>query len=194
MHREAVMGIRGEIFSSKLVLDRRTFFFNVKENRMGAKFLNLVESRKGSGEEFERTQIMIYEEDVSQFMRELEKAVSMLRSAAGGSSGHIPSFEEHRARQAERDRPRHSRSDDGPRTRQRRPDDRGRSDEGFRGQRSGRQRDDAAGPGAKPLRVRRKTSDKPGAKAGPKSGAGRTTGKRPVKARITRKKKESSGE
>jgi len=30
------MGIRGEIFSEKVILPNRTYFFNVKENRMGA--------------------------------------------------------------------------------------------------------------------------------------------------------------
>jgi hypothetical protein len=31
------MGIRGELFSTKVMLPNRTYFFNVKENRMGAK-------------------------------------------------------------------------------------------------------------------------------------------------------------
>jgi len=30
------MGVRGEIFSNRVILPNRTYFFNVKENRMGA--------------------------------------------------------------------------------------------------------------------------------------------------------------
>jgi len=31
------MGVRGELFSQKVILPNRTYFFNVKENRMGAR-------------------------------------------------------------------------------------------------------------------------------------------------------------
>ena len=53
------MGTRGEIFSTKADTDKRTYFFNVKENRFGDHFLNIAESRR-VGEEtdkFERRQI-----------------------------------------------------------------------------------------------------------------------------------------
>ena len=39
------MGERGEVFSTKLVRNDRTYFFNVKENIYGDLFLNIVESR-----------------------------------------------------------------------------------------------------------------------------------------------------
>jgi hypothetical protein len=42
------MGIRGEIFSTKVQLQNRTYFFNVKENRMGDLYLNIVESKTGT--------------------------------------------------------------------------------------------------------------------------------------------------
>jgi hypothetical protein len=29
------MGLRGELFSTRVVLQNRTYFFNVKENRVG---------------------------------------------------------------------------------------------------------------------------------------------------------------
>ncbi|WP_037544463.1 DUF3276 family protein [Spirochaeta lutea] len=74
------MGVRGEIFSTRVISDRRTFFFNVKENRRGDKFLNIVESRKNVNEDFDRSQIMIYEEDVDRFVEELEKAVKALKT------------------------------------------------------------------------------------------------------------------
>jgi glycerol kinase len=40
------MGTRGEVFSSKASTAKRTYFFNVKENRLGDVFLNIVESKK----------------------------------------------------------------------------------------------------------------------------------------------------
>ena len=39
------MGERGEVFSTKLIKNDRTYFFNVKENVYGDLYLNIVESR-----------------------------------------------------------------------------------------------------------------------------------------------------
>ena len=37
------MGERGEVFSTKLINNDRTYFFNVKENVYGDLYLNIVE-------------------------------------------------------------------------------------------------------------------------------------------------------
>ncbi len=74
------MGVRGEIFSTRIDSERRTFFFNVKENRRGDRFLNIVESRKNLNEDFSRSQIMIYPEDIEAFMGELKKALDVLKT------------------------------------------------------------------------------------------------------------------
>lgn len=68
------MAIRGELFSSQFMTDKRTYFFNVKENRTGSHFLNIVESKKMPNGEFERHSVMVYEEDMENFMKELMKA------------------------------------------------------------------------------------------------------------------------
>ncbi|HUX51884.1 MAG TPA: DUF3276 family protein [Spirochaetia bacterium] len=81
------MGIRGEVFSARLNTDKRTYFFNVKENRKGDLFLNLVESRKQGDESFDRHEIMVYREDLNEFVRNLERAVSAMRGPRSGSSG-----------------------------------------------------------------------------------------------------------
>jgi hypothetical protein len=81
------MGIRGEVFSARLNTERRTYFFNVKENRKGELFLNLVESVKQDDETFDRHQIMVYKEDLNEFVRNLERAVSAMRGPRSGSSG-----------------------------------------------------------------------------------------------------------
>ena len=51
----------------------------MKENRTGSHFLNLVESTKKPDGSFERHSIMVYEEDIDNFMRELNKAVRFVR-------------------------------------------------------------------------------------------------------------------
>jgi hypothetical protein len=72
------MASRGEIYSTRAESERRTYFFNVKENRRGDVFLSIVESsKKEDGESFERHQVMVYEEDLAGFMTELQKAASI---------------------------------------------------------------------------------------------------------------------
>ena len=73
------MGIRGEVFSSRASSEKRTYFFNVKENRNGDLFLNVVESKKHGDADFERRSIVIFQEDLEPFMSELGKAVSFMR-------------------------------------------------------------------------------------------------------------------
>ena len=79
------MGQRGELFSSRANTEKRTYFFNVKENRNGDLFLNIVESRKResadavSGRGFERHSLMVYEEDLAAFVAAFEQAVGYAR-------------------------------------------------------------------------------------------------------------------
>lgn len=74
------MGIRGELFSSKASTPKRTYFFNVKENRFGDVFLNMVESKKNAEESaFERQSILVFKEDLETFMKALEEAVRFMR-------------------------------------------------------------------------------------------------------------------
>ena len=80
------MAIRGEIFSSQVQTEKRTYFFNVKENRMGSHFLNNVESTKKPDGTFDRHSIMVYEEDIENFMKELNKAFRVFRRQTPGNS------------------------------------------------------------------------------------------------------------
>lgn len=78
------MGQRGELFSSRANTAKRTYFFNVKENRIGDLFLNIVESRKreapdGAGRGFERQSLMVYEEDLAAFIAAFDEAVGYAR-------------------------------------------------------------------------------------------------------------------
>ena len=73
------MGIRGEVFSSRVQTEKRTYFFNVKENRRGDLFMNIVESTKHGENGFERHSIMVYEEDMANFVEEFTKAADYIR-------------------------------------------------------------------------------------------------------------------
>ncbi len=73
------MGTRGEIFSSKASTAKRTYFFNVKENRTGDLFLNIVESKKSGEDQFERRSVIVFKEDLGPFMEAFEAALRYLR-------------------------------------------------------------------------------------------------------------------
>jgi hypothetical protein len=73
------MGSRGEIFSWRNTIGRRTYFFNVKENRTGDVFLNLVESKKNTETDFERHSIVVFKDDLDTFLDGLNRAVRFIR-------------------------------------------------------------------------------------------------------------------
>ena len=74
------MGQRGEVFSTRMVKNDRTYFFNVKENIYGDMFLNIVES-KGTmdSDKFIRQSIVIYQEDLGDFLKELQKSLDYIK-------------------------------------------------------------------------------------------------------------------
>ncbi len=77
------MGQRGEVYSTRLVKNDRTYFFNVKENIYGDMFLNLVES-KGTpdNDRYIRQSIIVYQEDLGEFLKELQKSLDFLKQNA----------------------------------------------------------------------------------------------------------------
>jgi hypothetical protein len=83
------MAIRGEVFSTKVLLQRRTYFFNVKENRMGDLYLNIVESKKDDEGRFERQSVIVFDEDKAAFLKGLDDALRALskESASKRESG-----------------------------------------------------------------------------------------------------------
>lgn len=74
------MGQRGEVFSTKLIKNDRTYFFNVKENVFGDLYLNIVES-KGDLESnrYIRQSILVYQEDMGEFVREFQKSLDFIK-------------------------------------------------------------------------------------------------------------------
>jgi hypothetical protein len=84
------MGIRGELYSTTVGLQNRTYFFNVKENRMGDLYLNIVESKNKESGGFDRQSVILFADDLGEFLkgfedslRVLEKAVKEKRRNAG---------------------------------------------------------------------------------------------------------------
>ena len=72
------MGVRGEIFSSRVMCEGRSYFFNVKENRMGDLFLAIVESKPTETETFDRRSIVIFRENLQEFLKSFEKALEAM--------------------------------------------------------------------------------------------------------------------
>ncbi|MDC7127380.1 MAG: DUF3276 family protein [Spirochaetales bacterium] len=79
------MGLRGEVFSCKAITPngKRTYFFNVKENRQGDLFLNVVESKTHGATGYERHSIVVFEEDLEVFSKELQKSLDYIRNNKG---------------------------------------------------------------------------------------------------------------
>ncbi len=73
------MGQRGEVFSVKMSSGRRTYFFNVKENRHGDIFLNIVESKQNERSDFERQSVIVFDEDMEAFLEAFQKAVRFMK-------------------------------------------------------------------------------------------------------------------
>lgn len=70
--------MRGELFTTQVLLDNRSYFFNVKENRMGDVFLQIVESKKGEGSEFDRHQISIFADDMQKVLAGLDDSLKFI--------------------------------------------------------------------------------------------------------------------
>ncbi len=99
------MGVRGELYSARIRSsnDRRTYFINVKENRHKDLFLTIVESKKSeSGEEYERHQVVVFEDDLHLFYKGFEQVMDYIRNRRTGE-GESPSG--HREARRYRERP-----------------------------------------------------------------------------------------
>ncbi|MDR2478775.1 MAG: DUF3276 family protein [Treponema sp.] len=72
------MGIRGELFSTRVILPNRTYFFNVKENRMGDLYLNIVESKNRETGGFDRQSVILFAEDLQEFLKGFDESLRVL--------------------------------------------------------------------------------------------------------------------
>ena len=72
------MGVRGEIFSQRVILPNRTYFFNIKENRMGDIYLNIVESKNREASGFERQSLVLFADDLQEFLKGFDESLHKL--------------------------------------------------------------------------------------------------------------------
>lgn len=87
------MGIRGELYSTRVGCEGRTYFFNVKENRMGDMFLTVVESKPNESEGFERRSVVVFREDLPNFLKAFQGALDFMSGGEGaaGTAKYEPS-------------------------------------------------------------------------------------------------------
>lgn len=79
MQAEAKMGARGELFTTEVYLEKRSYFFNVKQNRNGDVFLQIVETKNRDKEtREERLQIAVFEDDMQKFFQGMDTALSFI--------------------------------------------------------------------------------------------------------------------
>ncbi|HPE88306.1 MAG TPA: DUF3276 family protein [Spirochaetia bacterium] len=76
------MGLRGELFSTRMACDGRTYFFNVKENRMGDLFLSIVESKPTETGDFDRRSIVVFQDNADEFLKAFTKSLEAMNEAA----------------------------------------------------------------------------------------------------------------
>ena len=72
------MGLRGELFSTRVMLPNRTYFFNVKENRMGDLYLNIVESKNRETGDFDRQSVILFADDLQEFLKGFDESLRVL--------------------------------------------------------------------------------------------------------------------
>jgi hypothetical protein len=101
------MGVRGEIFSTRIILPNRTYFFNVKENRMGDVYLNIVESKNRETGGFDRQSVILFADDLQEFLKGFDESLRVLEKSVrdkkrGGEGGGSVKREE-RPERGERD-------------------------------------------------------------------------------------------
>ena len=72
------MGARGELYTTEVYLDNRSYFFNVKENRTGDVFLQIVESKSRDGADGERHQIAIFADDMQKVLQGLDRSLTFI--------------------------------------------------------------------------------------------------------------------
>ena len=82
-------------------MEKELIFFNVKENRHGDLFLNIVESKKHDGSGFERHSVIVFSEDLEDFVSEFKKAVEFMQGHEGPAKP--DSFRDNKDRDRRRD-------------------------------------------------------------------------------------------
>jgi hypothetical protein len=60
------------------MLPNRTYFFNVKENRMGDLYLNFVESKNREDGGFDRQSVILFADDLQEFLKGFDESLRFM--------------------------------------------------------------------------------------------------------------------
>ena len=71
------MGIRGELYTNQVQVNNRSYFFNVKENRNGDVFLQIVESKISDGQD-DRRAIVVFSDNMKDFLSGLDDSLQFI--------------------------------------------------------------------------------------------------------------------
>ncbi len=69
---------QNEVFSEKVNVGKKTYFFNVKENTRGELYLVINESTR-SGDAYKRQRVFVFKEALTPFLEGLNKAVDYIK-------------------------------------------------------------------------------------------------------------------
>ncbi len=70
---------RRTLFNKRVAAGKRHYFFDVKENQRGERYLVITESQPTSGGAYSRQRVMIYQEHLDAFLNGLRDAVKAMR-------------------------------------------------------------------------------------------------------------------
>jgi hypothetical protein len=62
-------------------LQNRTYFFNVKENRLGDLYLNIVESKNKESGGFDRQSVILFADDLQDFLKGFDESLRIMEKA-----------------------------------------------------------------------------------------------------------------
>ncbi|MFH1037472.1 MAG: DUF3276 family protein [PVC group bacterium] len=69
-----------EIYSQKIACGKRTYFFNLKEQASGTRFIDIVESKYERTEDtHHRVRLVIFEDHIDEFVQALTEAANKLK-------------------------------------------------------------------------------------------------------------------
>ncbi len=70
---------RRTLFNTHVVAGKRHYFFDVKENERGERYLVITESQPSSESTYSRQRVMVYQEHLDSFLVGLRDAVKAMR-------------------------------------------------------------------------------------------------------------------
>ena len=68
-----------ELYSEHVAAGKRKYFIDLKQNSNGDKYIQISESRRNQNGGFDRSRILLYEEDFEKFNEALHKVMEKAR-------------------------------------------------------------------------------------------------------------------